>query len=114
MSYPQDEPLNALAKRIHTWAQDNGFYDEPRSFDGTLMLIVSEAAEALEEFRDAMPYDHIYHRDGKPHGIPIELSDILIRVLDTMANYGIDIDAVVDLKMKYNTTRPYKNGRVRL
>jgi len=48
----------------------------------------------------------------KPEGVPSEFADIIIRVLDACAAYGIDIDAAITEKMAYNETRPYKHGRV--
>lgn len=113
-------PLNELAKDINAWANRNGFYDENnvRGFDGHLMLIVSEAAEALEHWRDGRDENEVLYvpkTEGgvtlvKPDGIPIELADILIRTLDTMAHHGIDIDQMVALKMDYNKKRSYRNG----
>lgn len=46
----------------------------------------------------------------KPEGVPSEFADIIIRVLDACAAYGIDIDAAIAEKMAYNATRPYKHG----
>ena len=46
----------------------------------------------------------------KPEGIPAELADIVIRVGDTVVEYGIDITAEVILKQAYNATRPHKHG----
>lgn len=47
----------------------------------------------------------------KPCGIPIEAADIIIRVLDMCAAYGIDIEAAIAMKMEYNSTRPYMHGK---
>jgi NTP pyrophosphatase (non-canonical NTP hydrolase) len=47
----------------------------------------------------------------KPEGVPSEFADIIIRVLDACGAYGIDIEEAVQLKMEYNRTRPFKNGR---
>lgn len=105
--------LNELAKEINDWAVGQGFYEHERNFGELLMLICSEAAEALEEHRDGRPFDEIYYKtNNKPEGIPVELADILIRVLETMYHYNIDIDKVVREKVDYNKTRPFKNGRV--
>ncbi|MDR0905796.1 MAG: hypothetical protein LBN00_06445 [Oscillospiraceae bacterium] len=47
---------------------------------------------------------------AKPEGVAVELADCLIRILDTCAAEGIDIDEVVRLKMEYNKSRPYRHG----
>lgn len=46
----------------------------------------------------------------KPEGVPSELADIIIRVLDMCGWYGIDIEAAVAEKMEYNETRSYRHG----
>lgn len=48
---------------------------------------------------------------AKPVGVPSELADIIIRVLDIAAARGVDIDRAVREKMEYNVTRPYKHGK---
>jgi hypothetical protein len=47
---------------------------------------------------------------AKPCGIPSELADIIIRVLDSCHMYGIDIDQAVKEKNEYNKQRPYRHG----
>ena len=107
------QPLNELGNEIHDWSKRQGFYDRSYNFGEHLMLIVSEAAEALEDFR-AGSMTHVTSHDinGKPIGIPSELADIIIRVLDTMTYLGINIDAVVREKINYNKTRPRMNGKL--
>lgn len=51
---------------------------------------------------------------AEPHGIPIELADVIIRVLDIAGWYGIDIEKAVAEKMAHNTTRPYRHGGKKL
>lgn len=46
----------------------------------------------------------------KPEGVPAELADIFIRIGDAAAEYGIDLEEEVILKMAYNSTRPQKHG----
>lgn len=47
----------------------------------------------------------------KPEGAAVELVDCLIRVLDTLHSRNVDIDRVVEIKMQYNDSRPYKHGK---
>jgi len=46
----------------------------------------------------------------KPEGIPSELADIIIRVLDICGFHGIDIAHALADKMAYNETRQYRHG----
>ena len=52
----------------------------------------------------------VYFVENKPEGVPIELADLIIRVLDTCEQYGIDIEAAIEMKIKYNETREYRHG----
>jgi NTP pyrophosphatase (non-canonical NTP hydrolase) len=47
---------------------------------------------------------------NKPEGVVAELADIVIRVADLCGLYGIDLDAALEEKMAYNSTRPYRHG----
>jgi hypothetical protein len=104
--------LNDLASDIHIENCQKGFYDEERQPLEFHMLIVSEIAEATEEVRRGAPDK--WNRDdpnGKPEGEAVEMADALIRILDYMAYRGWDIDAIVEEKLAYNRTRPYKHGK---
>jgi len=46
----------------------------------------------------------------KPEGIPSELADVVIRVMDICGYYGIDLEAAIKEKMDYNKTRPLMHG----
>lgn len=46
----------------------------------------------------------------KPVGLPSELADIIIRVLDFAAQQRIDIDLAVVEKMEYNASREHRHG----
>ena len=80
-----------------------------------LMLIVTEAAEAMESYRDAShPILEEWCSDGqKPEGLPSELSDIVIRVADLSGALGIDLEGAVERKLAYNRTRSHRHGNKR-
>jgi hypothetical protein len=80
-----------------------------------LMLVAGEPFEAHEELRSSHPMGEHYYNDlpgkeGKPEGVPSELADTLIRVLDTAGEYGIDLAQIVQEKLAYNSTRGYRHG----
>lgn len=127
--------FNDTAERIHGTARAHGFWSEGRNMGEMLMLAVSELAEALESHRDGEDpvwYKHeagcpiadhkVYGMSGelpacecrpKPEGVAVELADCIIRCLDTIrGNFPeIDIDQIIEEKMVYNDSRPYKHGR---
>lgn len=157
--------LNVLASLIHDNAARHGWYDptQVRPFDGMMMNVVAEVAEAQEEWRNGREPGQTYFKltlDGsvdlgvqnfkhergklwvrnydydfdprapewveldlsrlrqmpglqgsvKPEGIPTELADIIIRVLDVCAYLGIDIEDAIADKMNYNEHRPHRHG----
>lgn len=124
--------LNELAKEIHQNAVDHGWWEEDRHFGSLIALMHSELSEALEEYRNGHEPTETYYSCanracqtndngkcadwmipcdlGKPEGIPAELADCIIRILDYCGKEGIDIDEAIRIKHEYNKTRPYRHG----
>jgi hypothetical protein len=112
--------------------------EETRTFGDIMSLVHAELSEALEEHRDHHKPNEIYYScndggchcekqepswkcddsndgaeyrvNGKPEGIPIEIADAIIRLLDYCGKEKIDIEQAVRIKMLYNEGRPYKHG----
>jgi hypothetical protein len=97
--------IAAFAREAHQNAVDKGWWTtdqkgkavfSSRNISELLMLAVSEAAEALEVYREGIPLDKVWKNDkGKPEGFPIEVADIVIRLLDTMAAADLPIADLV-------------------
>ena len=52
--------------------------------------------------------------DGKPEGIAIEMVDCMIRIMDFLVKENMDIELLLDIKHRYNKTRPYRHGGKKL
>jgi NTP pyrophosphatase (non-canonical NTP hydrolase) len=127
--------LNKLAGEIHQTAVSKGWWSEERGLPEVLMLCVSELAEALEAYRDGdKPCETIFvckvdksdldtwgdngrcNEDcwgcdfAKPEGIPSELADCIIRILDYCGHASIDIETAIRRKCAYNKGREYRHG----
>jgi NTP pyrophosphatase (non-canonical NTP hydrolase) len=94
-------PLTHMGIQIHCANVEAGWYDKPRETGTSLMLIVSEVAEAMEADRKNLTDPHLPHR----RGCEVELADALIRILDFCAHKGYDIGAAVEEKIEYNRHR---------
>ena len=98
-------------KTVHKNAVAHGWWESPRTEGELLMLVASEIFEAFEEVRHGKGMTETYYSgDGKMEGIPSELADVVIRVMDLCGYYGIDLESVIAEKHAYNLSRPYKHG----
>lgn len=131
--------IKTLVEKAHENAVRHGFWEVPLPFGTAIALIHSELSEALEEDRAGNPCIWFYCTEGtdlhpcnsqdesdclmydkenlckykgkKPEGVAVELADAVIRIADLCGHLGIDLDAVIEMKMAYNESRPYKHGK---
>lgn len=102
--------IKDMTKDIHDNAVNHGWWEEPRSFGDIIALCHSELSEALEEYRKGNKPDKVYYDGLKPEGIPVELADVVIRIMDYCGYVDIDLEKVILEKHEYNKLRPYKHG----
>lgn len=106
--------LAEMGEEVAAWTQRKGWRPDPsRTFGDDIALIHSEVSEALEAYR-IRGVDEYTDPDGKPDDVGSEFADVLIRLLDASAAYGIDLEAEYERKMAYNEKRPWRHGGKRL
>lgn len=106
--------ITTLAQRCHEDAKSLGWYDEGKTKSDieSLMLTVTELAEAVEELRKPYETEPVYYKpdSAKPEGYGVELADAIIRLLDLCAYKELDIGRIIDEKLAYNLTRGHRHG----
>lgn len=110
--------ITALKEEIHQDAKARGWHDgKPLEFPEFVALCHTELSEALEIYRNPTTtinaittVDTEKFGVTKPVGIPIELADTVIRILDGCELYKIDIEKAIREKMQFNRTRDYRHG----
>jgi NTP pyrophosphatase (non-canonical NTP hydrolase) len=128
--------LNELSKKVHENAKSKGFFDSEKNIGEMLCLIHSEVSEALEadrknnyaevgtlvikgladknfgmSFNDDSVFKHVFETEVK-NTFEDELADVIIRVLDLCAFKAIDIESHIKAKMRYNSMREHKHGKL--
>jgi NTP pyrophosphatase (non-canonical NTP hydrolase) len=92
--------MQDIAIESYATAQEKGWWDEgvPRSNDVLLLLMCSEVAEALDDYRNHKGVTEVWYESAnKPCGIPSEAADVIIRIGDYAGKLGLDFDQFPDL-----------------
>jgi NTP pyrophosphatase (non-canonical NTP hydrolase) len=116
----RERALNIFKLQNEVWkiAEEKGWHEGEVSFGDFISNSHAELSEAFEIYRvkgaRSIPEIEML-REGKqgnwkPEGIPIELADVIMRVLDFCETSGIDIEEALTLKMEFNKTRKHRHG----
>ena len=97
-----------LQKRLYDeCATTNWDPDRLNSFAEECTHLHEEVSEAFRWWRQHQNFEITIDAEGRPHGIPIELADVLIGLFYLAELHGFDLMEAVELKHKYNLTRDY-------
>ncbi|AGO48937.1 pyrophosphatase [Cellulophaga phage phi14:2] len=129
------EGLNVISKEIYEANKAKGFWDKERNVGETLMLVVTELAEAMEAHRGkgrkldretferfipisySVPKDieeksfKFYFEDNIKDTFEDEIADAMIRIFDMAGGLNIDLEFHIENKLKYNATRERLHGK---
>ena len=93
--------INELARIIHGNAKAAGWWDEDRCKFTTLLLAITEIAEAVEGVRKDTMDSHLPYFTTET----VEIADAIIRLLDHAGRYKLPVGQAILEKIKYNQTR---------
>ena len=104
--------LNDLVAESFKIATEKGWHESERSLSAITLLMQSEVAEVVEEYRKNKGVNEIWHEvhyseggiecsmiggpGDKPCGIPVEIADMVIRVADYCGKKGYNLEATYD------------------
>lgn len=113
--YRDDVPVDFMQDVQKLLSSMNVAGEHGVSVGTKLMLVVSEAAEALEVYRkfkaqEGQTLASPVEVNGKPEGFGSELADIVIRVMDLCGALDIDLATELLRKHEYNITRSFQHG----
>jgi NTP pyrophosphatase (non-canonical NTP hydrolase) len=99
-------------QHVYRTAASKGWHEGPVNVWEKIALIHSELSEAVEEMREPgyNPTRIYLSEDGKPEGLPIELADAVIRIMDLCEALNIDLEEAIQMKDSFNQTRPHRHG----
>lgn len=119
---PVFQGLNVSAKIIHANSVEKGFWDRKKNLGEELMQITGELSEILEADKrgkhaniqipvENYPTWEAWFEHNCKNTVEDEFADAFLRLVEFAEGMGIDLEKHVNLKHKYNKTRPKLHGK---
>jgi NTP pyrophosphatase (non-canonical NTP hydrolase) len=105
---PSAGGIAALQFETGALTRAKGWRDPAPSVGEAIAMMHSELSEAVQSYRTRGMA--AWREAEKPEGVAAELADCIIRILDFADLHGIDMQATIAEKMRYNWTRSYRHG----
>jgi len=109
--------IKQIAERTHAIATAHGFHppEEPADvyFQQALNNLHGEVSELNEAWRKGTlhsPCDKADKMDVPLTCLEEELADVILRTFDVAEKLGVDIQRAVEVKSRFNETRPFRHG----
>jgi hypothetical protein len=99
-----------LITEAHANSIAHGFWEANNDIGNKLMLVNTELCEFFERYRkgDTAADEHCPAYANQK----VEIADAFIRLFDLCGHLvWLDIQEVIEAKMKYNESRPYLHGK---
>lgn len=112
-SRSQSDPISITewVSTLGEWAKSKSWGINNRSVLERLALIHSEVSEIVLALRKGLPVREISVSAGVPDGVPIEIADVVMRLMVLCAEEDIDLERAMRMKLIYNRSRPPRHGR---
>jgi len=113
--------INNLADEIYEDAKKKGWYDKEESENQYIERMCNNLHDEVSELHEAWRNGLLRVDCDKTDkmtamGLPAitsleeELADIIIRALDNSKRLGVNIERAIEIKLKFNKSRPYRHG----
>lgn len=80
---------------IGKWAKEKGWWEDERNEDDLVFLVITELVEAFEHWRNGREINETWEIIDKPDGVPYEIADAIIRIIEAATYYKVDLSAAM-------------------
>lgn len=121
------DTLSELVEVSYAIAKEKGWHESDRSIYAITLLMQSEVAEVIEEYRKHKGLTEVWYEQktsnggieltnvsktppGKPAGIPVELADLIIRIADYCGKADIPLESFTWNNMRIQPLDDFEMG----